>query len=138
MNLKIDYYFSSSKPKNYKRKNTTCTCLTKIINSNKCLLSDNIEVKYSIKYNDNNSIKISYNKVKKNKPDNWCIFDQVLELPKIFEKLDEEDYIVNVSHFRRDKAKVPFINYIMINNLSKYEMLKTKEDRKQKLTKISI
>lgn len=64
-------------------------------------------------------------------------FKQVIELPKIFDKLNDDDFEIQIGFFTRDKVEVPFIYGISIVNIQKYQMIKIKEDRMKKLNKIS-
>lgn len=137
MLIKINRDKSGLKPINYKRKNKCCTCVTRIVKSNDTRVMDLITVKYSVTPNDGN-IKSSNikKKLRHNIYSYWGVFDQVLEIPEIFNKMNEDDYYVHVSNFLRDNILMPFIDYIQINNIEKYENLKNKENRKQKLFKI--
>ena len=48
----------------------------------------------------------------------------------------DDDYTIITSYFKRDHVYMPFIEKIIINNLSEYNLLKIKNDRKNKLSNI--
>lgn len=125
-------------PKNYSRKNRNCSCLCPII-----CKSDSKEIKFNqefvqVKY-EVEPIKehTHYRKLKKNEWPTyrpiWGEFKKIIELPKIFEKLDENDFFINTAYFMRDNIRMPFVSNITITNIHKYEMIKIKEERKNKL-----
>ena len=133
----------TEKPKNYKRKGIICSCLCPIITYN----NDNP----SIKILDFTTVKYSLdpNKLMKNikKPNIgkkstnwlayqfWATFKEVLEIPKIFDQLSENDFIIRTAYFTRDCVQVPFILEIEVIDIKKYQSLKLKENRKNKLNK---
>jgi hypothetical protein len=122
------------KPKNYSRKITKdgfiCSCQCSVIikfkSTFESLFLYNIMVKYEIeppekRYNFKNVQQYAGK------------FKKIIELPEFFDKLDNEDYIISVSHFNRDGWKTPFPYQIEIVNIKKYESIKLKEDRRKKL-----
>jgi hypothetical protein len=66
----------------------------------------------------------------------WGTFNEIVELPYIFSKMNDDDYTIITSYFKRDHVYMPFIEKIIINNLSEYNLLKIKNDRKNKLSNI--
>jgi hypothetical protein len=136
----------SSKPKNYSRKMFICTCQCPIItiqpSSHKDKVLDRVMVKYEIEFNKDRNYNI--NSVVNYKPSRynytnhqyWGKFKQVIEIPALFYKLEDEDYIVKTATFERDGVRVPFICEIEILNIEKYEIVKNKQERKKKLNKI--
>lgn len=146
MKIKIDSGLSSLKPKSYYRNVFNCHCITLVIKDdyNKLLLDkitlDSFPVEYKVNPGEGNTSskkKITYNTYGIKKYQYWGTFKEVTKLPEIFDKLEEEDYTVHVSNFYRDKTLMPFIDYIIIHNIKKYEALRTKEKRKEKIFKIN-
>lgn len=136
MKVNISSSVSIYKPKNFTRKNTICSCITKIVDSNGKII-DTGKVKYSLEPKTNTSNNTTYKYNKRISIRYWGKFEEVLELPKIFRNLDENDFTIHTSNFHRDKILMPFI-YISVENIEKYEILKTKEKRKEKLFEINI
>jgi len=127
------------KPKNFSRKSKICSCLCPItyeqILPNK---TEKVIIKYEVEPNKESSNYIS--KLKKNQwttYEHWGELTKIIELPKIFEKLDEEkDFYVKTAYFLRDHIQMPFIYEIVITNFQKYLTIKKKEERRNKLNKI--
>jgi len=122
-------------PKNYSRKNTICTCLCIVASEVKTI--EYVKVKYEVSPTGKGVAPIRQPK-KKYKPahQDWGTFKQAIEIPEIFNKLDDEDYTVMVGTFLRDNVSMPFISAIIINNIEKYNIIKQKEERRKKLSKI--
>jgi hypothetical protein len=142
MNIKYSDSYSQ-KPKNYSRKMFICTCQCPIItfdtNTNKRynIIIDNVMVKYEIEFNTkSNYIPVKYNKYSYTNYQNFGKFKQVIEIPSVFYKLNDDDYVIKVSRFERDGVMVPFISEIEILNIKNYEIIKNQLDRKKKLNKI--
>lgn len=130
-----------TKPKNYSRKGKICSCLCPIIYTEQSKMNQLIErviIKYEVE--PNKETHFSYiPKLKKNQWASyqyWGEFKRIVEIPEIFSKLDEEDYVVNVGSFNRDNIQMPFVTEILILNIEKYKILKTQEERRKKLEKI--
>jgi hypothetical protein len=132
------------KPKNFSRNVLICSCLCPIVPSTtfyadkmKCEL---VKVKYEVKPNKESYYSSSCsNRITRNHWSNsqyWGEFVKVVELPPIFDKLDEEDFIVKTSYFTRDDQKMPGIYEIEIVNYKKYELIKLKEERTRKLNNL--
>ncbi len=145
MNIKyIDGY--SQKPKNYSRKMFICTCQCPIMtfdtNTNKKynIIIDNVTVKYEIEFNKDKQFtpvsNYSKNKYSYTNYQNFGKFKQVIQIPSVFYKLNDEDYVVKVARFERDGVMVPFISEIEVLNIKNYEIIKNQLDRKKKLNKI--
>ena len=136
----ISYGDFSKTPTNYSRKGLICSCLSIICDVSSNILEKNIKVKYEIEPNINR-ISNKITKVRKNYKYNsheyWGNFKCIIELPPIFDKLNDEDFIIRTGYFTRDNIQVPFVVGIEIKNLQKYQMIKTKNDRNKKLNKIS-
>jgi len=125
------------KPKKYSRKLFICTCECRVYSTSTSLILDRIIVKYEVEPNK----VLSTIKLKKTQWGNnhyWGQFKQVIELPSIFSKLDESDFIIETGFFKRDGVQMPFIHEISISNAQKYFLIKNQEDRKQKLSKINL
>ncbi len=126
-------YYSST-PKNFTRKKFNCSCECTIICGN---LIDKFQVKYKVKPNLYNKPIIKYNKAQWASYQHWGeIIKESIELPKLFLKLDKEDFLILDHYFKRDGIQMPFISKINILNEKKYLMLKNQENRKQKLINI--
>jgi len=135
----LDYCFTT--PKNYSRKGVICTCLCSIELDNIRTELNSIKVVYSVNPTGGYSIpKLSKNgrlkKYWKTNYCNWGTFNEIIEIPYIFSKLKNEDYTIITSFFKRDHVMMPFVEKIIINNLSEYNLLKLKIDRKNKLGNI--
>lgn len=136
------------KPKNFSRKGKICSCLCPIqINSSTYLLpnpaslspkTEKVIIKYEVETNTESSNYMP--KLKKNQwstYERWGEFKNVIELPKIFEKLDEEkDFYIKIAYFLRDNIQMPFVYEIVITDYQKYKNIKNKEERRNKLNKI--
>ena len=125
-----------SKPKKYSRNIFICNCECRVYATSVALLLDRVMVKYEVEPN-----KVLHKtKLKKNNWDSqyWGKFKQVIELPSVFSKLDEKDFIIKTGFFTRDGVQMPFIHEISILNAQKYLLIKNQEDRKQKLSKINL
>jgi len=131
------------KPKNYLRESLICSCDCPVMYNEKdprIYLGD-IKVKYSVKPIKNNN-KHSINKnITSNSYWNtiyshWGEFDEVVELPELFSKLNDDEFTVKVSEFTRDNRQMPFICEIEVYNIRKYEHLKKVSERKNKLKNI--
>ena len=141
-NIKIRHVGSIENPKNYSKKGTICSCLCFISYENN-ILDKNIQVSYEVIPN-MDRISLKYGAVTRTRRSrskqtitNWGTFKQIIELPKIFDKLNDDDFIIKVGYFTRDKVEMPAVSSIQIINLQKYQILKKNEDRKKKLIKIS-
>lgn len=147
MNIQYSNNYSQ-KPKNYSRKMYICSCQCPIVtfdtNTNKSynIIIDRMMVKYEIEFNtDSKYTPLSkYNKNKYSYTNtnyqNFGKFKQVIEIPSVFYKLNDDDYVIKVSRFERDGVMVPFISEIEILNIKNYEIIKNQLDRKKKLNKI--
>ena len=146
---------SLKKPKKYSRNLFICSCECPIYSGNLRIIRyqnygtrkqgipgrpwflDRVMVKYEVEPN-----KVLYRpRLQKNQwgtPQYWASFKQIIELPTIFSRLDEEDFIIRIGYFTRDSVQVPFINEISILNLEKYLMIKNREERRKKLNKINL
>jgi len=131
-------------PKNYSRKGKICSCLCPIISGSIGTKRGdvpklNIE-RGMVKYEVEPKKESSYiPKLKKNQwatHEYWCTFTKIIELPKIFSKLDEEDYVVKTGTFTRDNIQMPCVAEILIVNVNKYLKIKMIEERRNKLNKI--
>lgn len=123
-----------SKPKNYSRKDKICSCLCPIFFSNQI---ERVMVKYEVEPNKQQTNFIP--KLKKNQwstYEYWGEFKQIIQLPDIFSKLNEEDYVIKIGSFLRDNIQMPCISHIDIINTQKYLNIKNKEERRKKLVKI--
>lgn len=127
-----------SKPKNYSRKGKICSCLCPIIYGDKSkLYVERAIVKYEVEPKKESSSYIP--KLNKNQwatHECWGTFTKTIELPEIFSKLDEEDYVVKTGTFTRDNIQMPCVAEILILNVNKYLNIKNREERKKKLNKI--
>jgi len=137
----IEKLGNKGKPKNYSRNLLVCICQC-IITNNKIVI-DRIMVKYEVEPNKDRISDYGTYTPKINKGRNtwssyqfWGEFKQVLELPQIFYKLEEKDFIIKTGYFTRDCIQMPFIYEIEIVNFQKYNNIKTKDDRRNKLRKI--
>lgn len=128
-----------STPKNYSRKGKICSCLCPIYyEKNDTKMSDKTIIKYEVEPNKHTNSKF-IPKLKKNQWASyqyWGEFKKIVELPQIFSKLDEEDYVVKIGSFSRDNIQMPCVASIVILNVDKYLTIKNKEERKKKLNKI--
>ena len=135
--MKIDntqLHFSKS-PKNYSRKNNICSCLCPVVSLPILTdVLDNVKVKYKLTINE-----LCAKPEKKNYRRSWstfqywAFFDKIIELPKIFDELNENDFIIKTAYFTRDDVQIPFVSEIEIINLKKYKNIKIKDNRKRKL-----
>jgi len=131
------------KPKNYSRKALVCSCQCPVMynESEPAIHLDNIMVKYSVKqiknrsnydkgvnYRNNHHWDMTYSY--------WGEFNKVVELPKLFSKLNDEDFTVKISDFSRDNRQMPYICEIEVYNVEKYKQLKIVEQRSSKLKNI--
>jgi len=131
-------------PKNYSRKGKICSCLSPVITGSigvKRGEEPNFKIeRVMVKYEVDPNIKSNFiPKLKKNQwatHEYWGNFTKVIELPKIFSKLDEEDYVVKTGTFTRDNIQMPCIAEILIVNVDKYLKIKMIEERRNKLNKI--
>ena len=124
------------KPKKYSRNLFICTCECKIYSTSISHLLDKAIVKYEVEPNK----CLSTYKLKKTQWGSyqyWGQFKQVIELPPVFSKLDEDDFIIKTGFFERDGVQMPFIHNISILNTKKYLLIKNQEDRRIKLSKIN-
>jgi hypothetical protein len=125
-------------PKNFSRKNKICSCLCTLTIGEDVLNREKIVVKYEVEPHIFSYYMIP--KLKKNQWSSyqtWGEFKKVIELPKIFEKLDDEkDFYIKIAHFLRDNVQMPLIYEVVITNVSKYQMIKLKDERKNKLLTI--
>lgn len=127
-------YFNMRKPKNYSRKECICSCECPISNNGKII--DRIMVKYEVEPN-KNIYKINNKNKNKFMLFYWGNFKEVIQLSPIFDKLEDDDFVIKTSYFTRDNIQMPFIYGIEIKNIEKYKMLKLKEERRKKLGKIA-
>jgi hypothetical protein len=109
-------------PKNYSRKGKICSCLCPItyLDTKKVVNIEKVLVKYEVEPNKESTSYIS--KLKKNQWSSyqyWGKFKQITELPKIFEKLNEEDFKVKIGSFSRDNIQMPYVSEIEILNVDK-------------------
>lgn len=130
-------------PKNYSKKGTICSCLCFISYDSK-ILEKNIKVVYEVEpnkdrvYSESRHNSLSYSKINTSRDRAyWGKYKRIIELPPIFDKLDDKDFTIKTGYFIRDKVEMPYVISIEINNLQKYQMIKTKEERKNKLDKIA-
>lgn len=135
--MKISYSIgSSTKPKNFSRKGKICSCLCRILNGNTGNNIEKVMVKYEVTPNTNS---LSYIRPKKYTWANhqyWGEFKQIIELPKVFSKLEDEDYTIKIGSFSRDNIQMPYVAEILILNVNKYLKIKNAEERRNKLNKI--
>jgi hypothetical protein len=138
--MKVFRLGQKNKPNNFSRKGVICSCLTPIIEldgSGRPKIIEKKIIKYSVEPNKNlNRDLISPIKIRKNLWTTWQYwgeFNNIVELPPVFSKLDEKDYDIEIATFTRDNIQMPFIFNIIIKNSSKYNNLKLKEERKKKL-----
>jgi hypothetical protein len=126
-------------PKNYSRKGTICSCRTLIIYQEKgeLIIIERVMVKYEVEPNKDTIPLIKLKRGQWANYQHWGEFKRVIELPKEFDKLDYEDFVVKTGFFKRDGIQTPFIAEIKILNVPKYKLLKQKESRKEKLCKIN-
>jgi len=122
------------KPKKYSRKLFICTCECRVYSIS--LVLDRVMVKYEVEPNKVLST-IKLKKTQWGSYQYWGQFKQVIELPSVFSKLDEKDFIIKTGFFTRDGVQMPFIHEISILNAQKYLLIKNQEDRKQKLSQIN-
>ena len=129
-----------NKPKNYTKNGTICSVCCIILDTTGNILERDQKIVYEVEP-DINRVKIDrYRVIKQNNNRHkiyWGVVKQIVELPSIFDKLSDDDFIVNTGYFRRDNVEMPYVTSIEIKNGDKYKILKTKEDRKKKLNKIS-
>lgn len=130
-------YRNFGTPKNYSRKGKICSCLCRIMYDQ--MLPNKIE-RVMVKYEVEPKKESSYiPKLKKNQwatYESWGTFTKIIELPKIFSKLDDEDYTIKTGTFTRDNIQMPCVAEILILNVNKYLNIKNREDRRNKLNKI--
>ena len=122
-------------PKNFSRKSKICSCLCTLTLGEDILNRERVVVKYEVE--PNTEISHFIPKLKKNQwasYEKWGEFKKVVELPKIFEKLDDEkDFYIKIAYFSRDNIQMPLVYEIVITNVTKYQMIKLKDERKNKL-----
>lgn len=117
------------KPKKYSRKGNICSCEVQVVSETKFL--DVVMIKYEITTHKNKQIW----DVKNAKYQRYFgEFKQIVELPKIFDNIE---YKIKTSSFNRDNVQVPVVSLIMVDG-KKYELLKLRENRKNKLKKINL
>jgi len=140
-----NYGSHHSKPKNYSRKISKygfiCSCLCPIRLGISSIHFDEAMIKYEIEPNKNIRRDDSVDKKYANKYSYRSFqysgsFKRIIELPKHFNQLDEEDFNYKIGHFTRDGIEVPFIYEIEIVNVEKYNIAKNRSDRKNKLNKL--
>jgi hypothetical protein len=140
MNIQIRETNGYIKPKNFSRKVFICSCqctvLSRDLTYSTAVVYENVMVKYEVEPNKDLNYEELLNRKYWSQKISWGKFKKVVELPLIFSKLNEEDFIVYIGHFTRDKVLMPFISKIEILNIEKYNILKIKEQRKDKLKKI--
>ena len=130
------------KPKNYSKKGTVCSVLCIILDTAGNILDRNQKVVYEVEpnkdriYSEARHNTFSRVNTRKNRA-YWGSVKNMIELPSLFDKLADDDFSINTGYFTRDNVEMPYVTSIEIKNGEKYKILKTKEDRKKKLTKIS-
>ena len=125
-------------PLNYSKKGMICSCSCYISDSKYNVLDKEVMVSYEVEpYKDRLITKYKFKKTTRRNPVYWGSFKQIVELPKIFDKLSDDDFIIKIGTFTRDNIQMPAISSLVIINYTKYQMIKTKEDRRRKLIKIS-
>ena len=125
------------KPKNFSRKCKICSCLCPITCEQIPNKIEKVIIKYEVEPNNESSNYIP--KLKQNQwstYEHWGEFKKVIELPKIFEKLDEDDFYIKTAYFLRDHIQIPFVYEIIVTNSKKYLSIKNREERRNKLNKI--
>ena len=133
---------SYRKPKNYSRKSLICSCDCPVMYNEEepRIHLDNIKVKYSvktIKHSKYTSTKNTYTKGRWGTTySHWGEFDDVVELPEMFSKLNDDEFSVKLSEFTRDNRQMPYICEIEVYNMKKYKTLKIQEQRSKKLKNI--
>lgn len=115
------------KPKKYSRTGNICSCEVSVASETKIL--DNVMIKYEIMYNNKQIWDIRKAKYQQY----FGEFKQIVELPKIFDKIG---YKFQISSFNRDNVQIPVVSLIMVDG-EKYELLKLIENRKDKLKKLN-
>lgn len=130
----LDSHSTSLQPKNYARKATICSHLCYISLGDKQF--EYVKVVYEVEPTGDGKAPIHQKKGKFESYRNWGKFKQIIELPETFSQLDEEDFTVMISSFKRDNVLMPCISEILIKNIEKYKNLKLKQNRKGKLLKI--
>ena len=141
MKLK-DFGTNLQTPKNFSRKGNICSCLCRVLllgtSDFDAIYLNNIQIKYEII--PNKKRKNNFWRNTKFGRDQWSTyygeFSKIIELPPIFSELDEEDYTIVIGSFKRDQIQMPFVHSVEIENVKKYQILKTKEDRRNKLNKL--
>jgi len=125
------------KARKYSRKGFICSCECSIIISigKTDHITDLIMVKYKIEPTGNVYID-DWKKYSWSTPTIWAKFKEIIEIPEIFSKMNDDEYIIYTSYFLRDKVQVPFIQNIEILNSDKYLLIKNQELRKKKLKNI--
>lgn len=101
-----------AKPKNYSKNGSICSVSCIILDSNRNILDRNQTIVYKVEPNLNRLIysdsrRTSFSSIKKNNRSiaYWGEVKEILELPPIFDKLFNEDFIVNTGYFKRDNLK---------------------------------
>ena len=124
------------KPKNFSRKVFICSCQCPIVGVGND--GGYANVKYEVEPNkDMHYVKTKYPTPNWYTPECWGQFKRVIELPPIFSKLNDEDFIVYTGFFMRDNVQMPSISHIEIVNKEKYKIIKLKESRKEKINRIN-
>lgn len=123
------------KPKNYSKKGTVCSVTCIILDTAGNILDRNQKIVYEVEPNKDRLVFSRVN-TRKNRA-YWGSVKNIIELPSLFDKLADDDFSINTGYFTRDNVEMPYVTSIEIKNGEKYKILKTKEDRKKKLTKIS-
>ena len=128
---------SCQKPRKFSRKVFICSCECAVIpNASKNIL-DKVIVKYEIEYDQDFNYSYTPQKSYWGSYQYWGKFKKIVELPKIFEKLNDNEYTIYTGYFTRDNCQMPCIYKIEILNESKYLNLKKQEERKKKLNTIN-
>ena len=127
-----------AKPKNYSKIGSICSVFCIILDPAGNILDRNQKIVYEVEPNmDRVKIDRYRYSIKHRNKAYWGTVKQVLELPPIFDKLSDDDFVVNTGYFTRDNIQMPYVTSIEIKNCEKYKVLKTKEERKNKLDKIT-
>ena len=132
--MKIRESGNSLKPKNFSRKVFICSCQCVISCGSNAL--EYVTVKYEVDPNKELHYYAERKKSFWSTPHIWGKIKRIIELPSMFSKLDEEDFIVYTGYFRRDNVDMPFVSNIEIFNIEKYKKIKLQEQRKEKLSKL--
>lgn len=136
--------FNDDKPKNFSRFCFIC--------SHDCVISSyegsfgkdvihellKFKVSYEVQGNNNDISPLRHRGSYKIKYKYWGKFIKLIDYPSILDELNDEDYILNISHFKRDRVLMPFVMNIQIINIEKFNIIKLKLDRKNKLKLINL